>query len=147
MTYEEALKKIEGGRNKVSRKVKNNTTLHKLVEVNGAVTVGVKLHDTFVVIMHPNHSVYFSGGYRTSTTKQRINEFGLCSVYQKNFAWYLKDGTLFEDGIVVDRMGVASALCSQEWLQNQAGRSAEIKVMVYDERVPVTVLRPTTWGG
>ena len=106
MTYEEALKKIEGGRNKVSRKVKNNTTLHKLVEVNGTVTVGVKLHNTFVVIMWPNHSVYFSGGFHTRTTLQRINEFGLCSVYQKNFAWYLKDGTPFEEGIVVDRVGL-----------------------------------------
>ena len=108
MTYEEALKKIERSRNKVSCTVKNNTTLHKLVRVNGTVTVGVKLHDTFVVIMHPNHSVYFSGGFHTRTTLQRINEFGLCSVYQKNFTWYLKDGTPFEEGIVVDRVGVVA---------------------------------------
>jgi len=108
MTYEEALKKIERSRNKVSCTVKNNTTIHKLVKVNGTVTIGVKLHDTFVVIMHPNHSVYFSGGFNTRTTLQRINEFGLCSVYQKNFAWYLKDGTSFEEGIVVDRVGVVA---------------------------------------
>ena len=60
-TYEAAIAAIEKTRNKVSKRVSANTTLYKIVAVDGTVTVGVKLYDTFVVIMHPDHSVLFFG--------------------------------------------------------------------------------------
>ena len=108
-TYEQALAAIETSRNKTSKKVQNNTTIHKQIAVDGTITVAVKLHNTFVVIMHPDHSVYYSGGFWTMTTLHRINQFGLCPVSQKKFQWILKDGTHFEEGIVVNRAGVVAA--------------------------------------
>ena len=112
-TYEAAIAAIEKTRNKVSKRVSANTTLHKIVAVDGTVTVGVKLYDTFVVIMHPDHSVLFSGGFKTSTTKKRINNYSLCSIFQKDFEWFVKDGTPFEEGIVVDRGGALLSLTPQ----------------------------------
>ena len=112
-TYEVAIAAIEKTRNKVSKRVSANTTLYKIVAVDGTVTVGVKLYDTFVVIMHPDHSVLFSGGYKTSTTKKRINNYSLCSIFQKDFEWFVKDGTPFEEGIVVDRGGALLSLTPQ----------------------------------
>lgn len=42
---------------------------------------------------------YDHGGYRTPTTKSRINAiaqaFGLRGVYQKNFSWFLSDDIPF----------------------------------------------------
>jgi hypothetical protein len=114
-TYEAAIAAIEKTRNKVSKRVSANTTLYKIVAVDGTVTVGVKLYDTFVVIMHPDHSVLFSGGYKTSTTKKRINNYSLCSIFQKDFEWFVKDGTPFEEGIVVDRGGGIAIFDSSEF--------------------------------
>ena len=112
-TYETALDVINKSRNKVSKKVQNNTTLHKVIAVDGAVSVQVKLHNTVVVVMHPTHSVLFSGGWKTSTTKSRINDYSICSIYQKDFDWYVKDGTPFQEGIVVNRAGAVLSCTPQ----------------------------------
>lgn len=42
-----------------------------------------------------------SCGYRTNTTKERINQFSHARVYQRNWEWYMHDGTPFVDGVVV----------------------------------------------
>jgi hypothetical protein len=42
-----------------------------------------------------------SGGYRTHTTKKRINQYSPVRIYQKNFEWFLADGTEFEDNMVI----------------------------------------------
>jgi hypothetical protein len=43
-----------------------------------------------------------SGGWRTSTTKDRINKYSPVKVYQRKYEWYLQDGTEFEDNILVN---------------------------------------------
>jgi hypothetical protein len=60
------------------------------------------LHGTNVVVIYPDDTVMLnSGGWHTHTTKKRINQYSPVQVYQKNYEWYLKDGTPFEDRMVV----------------------------------------------
>tara|TARA_R110000824_G_scaffold18816_1_gene73898 strand:- start:27 stop:287 length:261 start_codon:yes stop_codon:yes gene_type:complete len=80
----------------------------------GTGTISVYLHGTKIVTSKPRIGTFGelitlnSGGYRTATTKRRMNEVAKeyynagFKVYQKNFDWYVDTdkGTLkFEDGI------------------------------------------------
>ena len=98
MTHAEATKMVLGKRNRGQRKIGNNT--YAYIEYDGRVSI--ELHGTKVVVFSPNGLVKLnSGGYRTSTTKKRINQYSPVKVYQKNFEWFLSDGTPFEDNILV----------------------------------------------
>ncbi len=89
---------VRGKRNRGQRKVGNNT--YAYIEYDGSVSI--ELHGTKVVVIHPDDSVTLnSGGYHTSTTKKRINQYSPMKVYQKNYTWYLDNGTEFEDGTIV----------------------------------------------
>ena len=98
MTHAEATQMVLGKRNRGQRKVGNNT--YAYIEYDGS--VAIELHGTKVVVFSPNGMVKLnSGGYHTHTTKKRINQYSPVKVYQKNFEWFLSDGTPFEDNILV----------------------------------------------
>jgi hypothetical protein len=98
MNHAEATKMVRGKTNRDQRKVGNNT--YAYIEHDGSVSI--ELHGTKVVVFYPNGLVKLnSGGYRTSTTKKRINQYSPVSVYQKNFEWFLRDHTPFEDNVLV----------------------------------------------
>jgi hypothetical protein len=72
----------------------------------------VQYHATRVVSFGQYSIILHSGGYRTNTTKLRMNQasnqFGLgFQVYQKAHQWFVKkpDGeeVAFEDGMALDR--------------------------------------------
>jgi hypothetical protein len=89
---------VLGKRNRGQRKVGNNTYAYILLDGS----VAIELHGTKVVVIHPDDSVTLnSGGYHTSTTKKRINQYSPVKVYQKNYEWFLSDGTPFEDHMIV----------------------------------------------
>jgi len=46
----------------------------------------------------------YSGGYRTATTKSRINEYSPAKIYQKKFQWFIGDKQ-FLDGVRVNEFG------------------------------------------
>lgn len=82
---------------KPSRPLLNNT---RLVRVD-ADTIAVALHGTFVVTYHRSGRVTVdSGGWRTVTTKDRINRFAPVHVQQRRGEWYVGDGA-FRDGMQV----------------------------------------------
>lgn len=87
------------------KKVGNNTYLHRTAED----TIALRLHATDVVLFHRDGSYTLnSGGWRTYTTKARINEFGPGNLYQTRGVWYLGAGGnryVFEDGIKVSADG------------------------------------------
>lgn len=68
----------------------------------------IRFHYTFIVIALPHKRYQLNtGGYRTSTTKQRLNSLlpnGI-QVYQRNFNWYVSTPdhpeVPFRDGMVV----------------------------------------------
>jgi hypothetical protein len=89
---------VQGKTNRKTRKIGNNT----YAEIEYDNSVSIRLHGTSVVRFYPNGLVKLnSGGWRTSTTKDRINKYSPVSVYQKNFEWFLRDHTPFEDNILV----------------------------------------------
>jgi hypothetical protein len=107
MIYSELLSKLDTKRgDKTSRKVGNNTYLKR----RGA-NVAVSLHNTDVVTYTPDNSATLeSGGWRTVTTKSRINEYIPGHLYTEAGIWYVafygvtytyNDGmTLHDDGTV-----------------------------------------------
>ena len=106
MTHLEAIKMVHGKTKKNSRKVGNNTYA-EILEDN---SVGIMLHDTYVVKIHPDNSATLnSDGWQTSTTKDRINKYSPVRVCQRRGEWYVdtisSSGCTnlfpFYDGIVV----------------------------------------------
>ena len=82
------------------RKLGNNTYL-VIRDDDG---YGIRLHDTEVVIHYKDRIVLDSGGWKTVTTKSRMNEYTPFYIYQKQKVWYV-DGTPFEDGITLYNNG------------------------------------------
>jgi hypothetical protein len=98
MTYAEVLALVHGKTNRQERKIGNNT----YAEIEHDRSISVSLHGTDVVRFYPNGLVKLnSGGWRTHTTKQRINKYSPVKIFQKNFEWYLADGRPFEDNMLV----------------------------------------------
>lgn len=76
----------------------NNTVLYKKPDDSFA----VRLHNTEVVTIYPDGSYRLdSGGYRTVTTKDRINRYGPVRVYAERGVWYFGRGVLFRDDVIV----------------------------------------------
>jgi len=99
MNYAEAISMVHGKTKQKARKVGNNT----YAEIESDNSVSVRLHGTAVVRFYPNGLVKLnSGGWRTSTTKNRINKYSPVKVYQKKYEWYLQNGAEFEDNILVN---------------------------------------------
>ena len=96
LTYNECLERIKKARNG-RVKLENNTYLYR-----SGTDFTVVLHNTAVVtVRHNGTFVLNTGGWKTRTTKDRINQFSPARIYQKRGAWYLQDGKEYQDGMVV----------------------------------------------
>jgi len=95
---------LEGLEVQSSKKIGNNT--YQWIDNRGIRRV--RLHMTDIITYNPNGSMTLnSGGWRTVTTKSRINEFlpKNISLYQKDFEWYIKTPIItykFVDGITIN---------------------------------------------
>ena len=103
MKHIEAEELFLTAKNKASGKpIANNTRLHQRGE-----DYAVRLHNTDVVTIHSDDTYTLNtGGWRTVTTKERINRFSPASVYSDRKTW-LVGGSLFEDGMKVGSGGSA----------------------------------------
>lgn len=92
---------------KTERPLANNTRIRR--DPDGV--IHVRLHDTDVVSYLPDGScVLDSGGWRTYTTKDRMNAFGPASVYvwQEDGEWYVSNRQRyvgFRDGMRIGPRG------------------------------------------
>lgn len=84
-------------------KLCNNTWVEDL----GESVVGIRLHNTTILMLYPDGRFRVnSGGYRTVTTKQRINALlpSGYRVFSKKFEWFMStpsgDVFSFDDGDV-----------------------------------------------
>ena len=71
-----------------SRKINNNTFSYN----DGSSQKVIRLHNTDIMHFQDNGSIMLdSGGWRTVTTKARMNEYlpSYYQVYQKNYTWYV----------------------------------------------------------
>lgn len=95
------------------RKLANNIYLNP--HENGS--IGVRLHETDVAIFYPDgRTVLDSGGWRTATTKDRINAAlpSPWQLYQERSVWYLTRGRdqepiPYADGITLHPDGTVTA--------------------------------------
>jgi hypothetical protein len=93
--YTEATTKLG---NRTRRKLENNTYLEQIDQE----TIGVKLHNTFVVKYHKNGNCTLdSGGWKTVTTKDRINKYSPVRIYQKKGLWFVDETTLYQDKMIL----------------------------------------------
>jgi hypothetical protein len=87
--YEQAAEYLAG---RSSVKLGNNTYLktnNPMCLPEGYLPIVVRLHKTDIVKFFPDDRVTLhTGGYRTVTTKERINQFIAGRVYQKNHSWF-----------------------------------------------------------
>jgi len=72
------------------KKIANNT--YELIKTTGERVI--RLHNTDILTFKGDNIILNSGGYRTTTTKDRLNRYLPYNIriYQKNYKWYiLKD--------------------------------------------------------
>ena len=92
---------IAGGRGMLTRKTANNTYVHAGYGDDNA--VAIRLHDTNIVIVNNDGTMILnSGGWLSSTTKERINRYTNAGISQRNSVWYMRDGSLFYDGMTIN---------------------------------------------
>jgi hypothetical protein len=101
--------KANGGRwpNHDRLVVKGNT----FVEYNDDKSISVRYHSTVIFTIDSVGRITLnSGGYRTYTTKARMNEIArlgqdgydsVFTVHQKNFNWFVNGDIPFEDGMTI----------------------------------------------
>lgn len=98
---------IKGGRSKTSRKVANNTVVRDepgTESIGGAVVI--RLHQTDIVTISDNGNIkLYTGGWQTVTTKERLNRYTNAGITQKAGVWYMRDGSLYYDGMVIKADG------------------------------------------
>jgi len=72
-------------------------------------TIAVQYHYTDVVTFRPDGATLDSGGWQTSTTRQRIKEYmPVGSLYQKDYTWYVQafgETVEFFDGMFLPYAG------------------------------------------
>ena len=127
------------GRYKHSKKLGNNTYLVR----NDDGSVAVKLHDTNVVTMKEDGTIILdSGGWRTNTTKERMNHYmpSGYDISQRKSIWYLihrtynaKNGwktvaeMTFKDGCGINPNGTIFGGLSAIGEKKQAKLTADVK--------------------
>lgn len=93
-----------------------NTVVHRLPNNS----IAVRYHQTNVVVAEDNGNIVLNtGGWQTSTTKARINEYTNARVYQKKGSWYLGTGQVFFDHIIITNEGVPLPTFAQTLVASQ----------------------------
>ena len=128
--------------NKTDRPAPETANNTRVVRVDDS-TIGITLHGhRIITVQADDRMILDSCGWRTVTTKQRMNEYlpYPWSVYQKNHIWYLsfmnwaRDNVeyLFQDGITLDvdtqlvtRAGNLNAADDQKRLLKRARQYAK----------------------
>jgi hypothetical protein len=110
-TYQEAKQRL-GSRD--SRKLENNTYLKRRGD-----TLAVMLHATDVVTYFPNGDIQLnSGGWRTMTTKDRINKYAPIRLWAHRGQWYIAQTwntnpeEFFKDGMIIHYNGTYTGAMS-----------------------------------
>lgn len=104
--YKECREYLDGGKNRkntMDRPIANNT---RIIQIDDG-TIGIKLHDTFVVKyysnelsgvkIHEGDTIQLdSGGWKTVTTRDRINRFSPLHVWTEKSVMYVSQSNWYE---------------------------------------------------
>jgi len=147
MNYQKANDLLQG-RCKNSRKLANNTYLQR--RDNGE--IAVLLHNTDIVTFKPNGvTVLNSGGWRTPTTKARINDYSPAHIYQSGGVWYMgrynAESPLFEDGIEIGSDGLPLNPVFNDQQKDKKRRALLRKIKAYAKLCADSCPIPEPSGG
>ena len=102
-SYDSLRQYLNGKVDRPAPEVANNTRV-----IDHGESIAVRLHETDVITFHSDGRIVLnSGGWRTVTTKQRINSYlDGWWLYQEKGEWYLTDswdskGFVFADGLTI----------------------------------------------
>ena len=108
-SYQEA-QELLGSRE--SRKLENNTYLQRRGD-----NLAVRLHATDVVTYRPDGKIILnSGGWRTVTTKDRINKYAPINLWQDKGQWFIGQNWtrppagIYQDNMVIHSSGALTGL-------------------------------------
>ena len=125
-SYKDAKAFLDAGKTEESRhrrKLEYETYIQ--LKANGDICI--TLWCTEVVTYRPDGScVLNSGGWRTPTTKDRINRYGPVGVWQDRGVWYLPGSVVFEDGITIGPRG---------GIRKAGSKTQDAKVRVMTKRI------------
>lgn len=150
-TYQAAKECLEGGRDKHRRPIANNTdlvwTIYQLGGGASTQAIGVVLHATEVVTYLPNgNCVLNSGGWRTHTTQDRINNFSPARVYSGTT--YTPEGRVKGRGWVLssdDNWGTTPERIQKCRVCHGKGRVKNEKTWEYVKCRGDRCLKPPSW--
>ncbi len=104
--YITALSFIQRGRNHAARTIPGIRATS--VEMRDPDAIAIRYHETDVVTYHraawgeENYTILDSGGWRTVTTKGRMNDYGPAYISQRAGLWYVGgSGAIYFDGIMI----------------------------------------------
>lgn len=114
LTYENCVSMFSRNVRNNRRKLANNTYLYRTKDNAFA----VRLHNTDVVTIHADNTYTLrTSGWRTVTTKARINHVSPARIVQEKEVWYVRQSTnwenwkdtriVFAEGMRVDNKGMA----------------------------------------
>ncbi|MDX1492947.1 MAG: hypothetical protein R3253_02655, partial [Longimicrobiales bacterium] len=117
MNYREAKDTFDIARSpRKGKPLQNNTRLFARIDtvsgggdIKPGISYAVRLHETDVVTIHPGGTYTLnSGGWRTPTTKNRINDYAPVTVFSMQGVWYVRgagETSLFHDRMIVGSDG------------------------------------------
>jgi hypothetical protein len=113
MNYE-TLNSQLAGRCEKSRKLANNTYAER--RQSGA--IAIRLHQTDIVTFNQDGSIVANtGGWKTSTTKARLNDYLPCRIWQQRGQWFFTHNGKqleFADGLTFNPDGTVTGAKEQE---------------------------------
>jgi hypothetical protein len=119
MTNYQTLDSQLTGRNAQRRKLANNT----YAERKDDGSIAIRLHATDIVTFNRDGSIVAnSGGWKTSTTKDRLNQYLPVRICQKSGRWFIADNgnTIeFQDGLTIASDGSISGAKPQADADNE----------------------------
>jgi len=81
----------------------------------------IRYHNTDIIKFLPDKSIWLNtSGFKTSTTKERLNNFQPYQIYQNKSIWYIKirgREYIFQDGITISKFGKITGVGSKKALQ------------------------------
>lgn len=134
-SYQEALEKL-GKRS--SRKLENNTYLIHYHEAKPHY-IGIRLHNTDVVKYYPDGRIILnSGGWKTPTTKDRINKYAPVNVWTNKGIWYIGQSwnkpaeAIYQDDMVINPDGTFSGVMTMKQAKEETKLRGQVRKYAKD---------------
>lgn len=140
-TYQQLNESLTG-RNQQRRKLANNT----YAERREADAIAIRLHDTDILTFRPDGSVICNtGGWKTHTTKDRLNEYLPVRIWQKAGRWFLGENgktVEFADGMIIHADGTIAGAKSQSSADQEKALQKRIKAYCEGLKKALPLPRP-----